>query len=336
MTTMPRHIQCAGEWTMKRRIVVLLFAIALPLLGWAEQCWAQTKVARIGFLTPASGGPRTELVEALRTRGYIEGQTITFEIRAAENNLDRLPELAAELVRSKVDVIVAVSRPAILAAKHATKTIPIVMNFWGSEGLVESGIVASFARPGGNITGVYMLAAELDAKRFELLLEALPNARRIAVLNRGNSMPFARVREAARRAGIQLHITDPPGPEGYDRVFDAMTKANVDAVLVLSFPRFFYEHQQIIDAAAKRRIPAMYEWSETARDGGLMAYGPVRAELHGRVATQVDRILKGANPGDLPIEQPTKFEFVVNLKTAKALGLTIPESIMVRADEVIR
>ena len=201
---------------------------------------------------------------------------------------------------------------------------------WGGEGLVESGVVASFARPGGNITGIYMLAAELDAKRFELLLEALPNARRLGVLNPGDGWTFTEVRQAARAAGIQLHITAPPGPEGYDRIFDTMARARVDAVLVLSFPRFNYEHPRIIEAAAKRRIPAMYEWGEIARDGGLLAYGPVIAELNRRVAIYVDRILKGANPGDLPVEQPTKFEFVVNLKTAKALGLTIPQSILAR------
>ena len=259
-----------------------------------------------------------------------------FEVRSAENNLDRLPELAAELVRAKVDIIVAVSPPAIVAAKQATSTIPIVMDFWGGEGLIESGVAASFARPGGNITGVYMLAAELDAKRFELLLEALPGARKVAVLNRGNGWPFTDVRQAARAAKIQLYITDTPGLEGYDLVFDAMARARVDALLVPSFPRFYFEHQRIIEAAAKRHIPAIYEWGEIAKDGGLMAYGPVFAQLNRRVAIQIDRILKGAKPGDLPIEQPTKFEFVVNLKTAKALGITIPESILVRADEVIK
>jgi len=315
----------------------LLLAIALlTTVGWTGQCWAQAKLARIGFLTPASGGPRKEFVEALRALGYIEGQTITFEVRAAGENPDRLPELAAELVRSKVDIIVAVSPTAIRAAKQATSTIPIVMHFWGGEGLIETGVVASLARPGGNITGVHMLSAELDAKRFELLVEALPNAKKVAVLNRANGSPLTQVYEAARTAGVPLYLTDSPGPEGYDRVFDAMAKARVDAVLVPSFPRFYYEHQRIIEAAAKRRIPAMYEWGEIARDGGLMAYGPIYAELTRRVANYVDRILKGTKPGDLPIEQPTKFEFVVNLKTAKVLGLTIPRSILVRADEVIR
>jgi ABC-type uncharacterized transport system substrate-binding protein len=322
---------------MRHRIAAaLLLTVVLLTLGWTGQCWAQAKIARIGFLTPASGGVWPEFVEALRALGYVENQTITFEVRAAGDNLDRLPELAAELVRSKVDVIVAVSPPAILAAKQATSTIPIVMGFWGGEGLIESGVVASFARPGGNITGVYMLAAELDAKRFELLLGALPNARKVAVLNPGDGWTFTEVRQGARAARVQLHITDPPGSEGYDRVFDTMAKARVDAVLVLSFPRFYFEHKRIIKAAAKRRIPAMYEWGEIARDGGLMAYGPVFAELLGRVALYVDRILKGAKPGDLSIEQPTKFELVVNLQTARALGIQIPESIMVRADEVIR
>jgi len=323
---------------MRHRIIAaLLLALGLlATLGWTGQCWAQAKIARIGWLTPASGGPRTEFVEALRALGYVEGQTITFEVRAADNNLDRLPGLAADLVRSNVDIIVAVSPPAIRAAKQATSTIPIVMGFWGGEGLIETGVVASFARPGGNITGVHMLSAELDAKRFELLVEALPTAKKVAVLNRANGSPFTQVVQAARAAGIQIHVTDPPGPAGYDRVFDAMAKAHVSAVLVPSFPRFYNEHQLIIEAAAKRRLPAMYEWGDIARDGGLMAYGPVNAELRRRVANYVDRILKGAKPGDLPIEQPTRFEFVVNLRTAKALGITFPQSILVRADEVIK
>jgi putative tryptophan/tyrosine transport system substrate-binding protein len=316
---------------------LLLVAVALlTMVVSTERSWAQTKIARIGFLTPASGGVWPEFVAALRALGYVEGQTITFEVRPAGDSLDRLPELAADLVRSKVDVIVAVSPPAILAAKHATSTIPVVMGFWGGEGLLESGLVTSFARPGGNVTGVYMLAAELDAKRFELLLQALPNARKVAVLNPGDGWMFTEVRQAARAAGIQLHITDPPGSEGYDRLFDTMAKARVDAVLVLSFPRFYYDHQRIIEAAAKRRIPAMYEWGEIGRDGGLLAYGPVRAELNRSVASYVDRILKGAKPGDLPIEQPTQFELVVNLRTARALGLTIPQSILQRAEQVIR
>ena len=323
---------------MRHRIAaVLLVAVAsLTTLGWTGNSWAQAKVAKIGFLTPTTKFVWPQFVAALRALGYIENQTITFEVRAAEGNLDRLPALAAELVRSKVDIIVAVSPPAILAAKQATGTIPVVMAFWGGDGLIESGVIASFARPGANITGVYMGADELEAKRLELLLEAVPTARKIAVLNPGDGRSFAGLRYAAQKAGVQLHISDAPGPEDYGRVFDAIASARVNAVLVPSFPRFYFEHQRIIDAAAKHRIPAMYEWGEIARDGGLIAYGPVFAELTRRVAIYVDRILKGAIPGDLPVEQPTVFELVVNSKTARLLGQPISQSILQRADEVIR
>jgi len=187
------------------------------------------------------------------------------------------------------------------------------------------------------VTGVYMLAAELDAKRLELLLQAMPVAKRLAVLNPGPEWgKFAEVRKVAPAGRIQLYLTDVPGSEGYEAVFETITNDRIDAVLVPSFPRFYLEHQQIIEAAAKRRVPAMYEWGEIARDGGLMAYGPVFAQLNRRVASYVERILKGARPADLPVELPTQFELVINLKTAKALGLTIPQSILQRADEVIR
>ena len=320
-------------------IGILTLGILVAPLGAEAQPAA--KVWRIGYLTPARDTPETTLREtlreALRKLGYVEGRNVRFEIRAAENNLDRLPELAAELARANVDLIIAVSPPAIRAARQATSTIPIVMGFWGGEGLIESRIAASFARPGGNVTGVYMLAAELDAKRLELLLEAVPAARRVAVLNPGRGWgKLAEVRQVAPAAMVELHLTEVPGSEGYEAVFKTMTKDRVDAVLVPSFPRFYLEHQRIIEAAARRRIPAMYEWGEIARGGGLMAYGPVMAELNGRVAIHVDRILKGAKPADLPIEQPTIFEFVVNLKTAKALGLTLPQSILQRADVLIR
>jgi len=240
-------------------------------------------------------------------------------------------------VRAKVDVIVAVSPPAILAAKQATDTIPIVMAYWGADGLIESGIVASFARPGGNVTGVYMLAAELDTKRLELLLQAVPRARKVGVLDpHAPRFTLTDVQRVARAAGVQLHVTAVgTGRDGYQRAFDAMAKAGVEALLVPSFPRFFKSARQIIELAARRRIPAVYEWPSMAEDGGLMAYGPTFAELDGRVAAIVHRILKGAKPGDQPIEQPTKFELVVNLKTAKALGVTIPPSLLLRADQVI-
>ena len=296
------------------------------------------KIWQIGYLSPSRKGVEATLAEALRELGYVEGQTARFDVRSAEDDLKRLPELAAALVRAKVDLIVTVSQPAIRPASQATRTIPVVMDFWGGEGLIESGTVASFAHPGGNVTGVYMLAAELEAKRLELLLEALPNARKVAILNPGSDSGgdyFAKVRRVAQATNVQLYMTDVPSAESYEPVFEAMMKERPDALLVPSSPRFSPERQQIVAAIARRRIPAMYEWGDIARAGGLIAYGPVFAELQRLVAGYVHRILKGANPADLPVEQPKRFELVLNLKTANALGLTVPPSILFQADEVI-
>ena len=312
-------------------VAVALWLFVAPLNAEAQPA---ARVWRIGYLTPAEFPPAT-LIEALRQLGYVDGQTAKLEIRGAKNDLGRLPELAADLVRAQVDIIVAASPPAIIAAKQRTSTIPVVMAFWGGEGLVESGVVASFNRPGGNVTGVYMFAAELDAKRLEFLFEAVPRARNIAVLNPGRGWSLAHLREVAETRRLQLVVSDLPGPDGYGPTFTAMSKAKVDAVLVPSFPRFYFEHLLIIEAAAQRRIPAMYEWGEIARAGGLIAYGPVIADLLRQAALYVDKILKGAKPGDLPVVQPTKFELVINLKTAKALGLTIPATMLGRADQVI-
>jgi ABC-type uncharacterized transport system substrate-binding protein len=322
----------AAAGLMDRR--AFLGALALLAAPRGADAQAARKVWRVGYLTPTDI-PRAELVAALRALGYIEGQTVRLEIRSAENDLDRLPELAAELVRAPVDIIVAVSPPAIVAAKRATATIPIVMAFWGGEGLIESGAVASFTRPGGNITGVYMFAAELDAKRLELLLQAVPKARRIGVLNPGPVWSLTHLQPVVDRHRLRLVVGEVPGPRAYGPAFSAMSKARVDAVLVPSFPRFFREHTLIVQAAAKRRLPAVYEWGDIVRAGGLMAYGPVHADLNHLVAAYVDKILRGAQPGDLPVEQPSKFELVINLKTAKALSLTIPPSLLARADQVI-
>ncbi len=317
----------------RRRFLSSLSAslLAAPLVAKAQPV---AKVWRIGYLTPAEI-PRATLIDALRELGYVEGQTARLEIRGAKNDLGRLPALAASLVQAQVDIIVAVSPPAIVAARQATTAIPIVMAFWGAEGLLESGVVASFTRPGGNVTGVYMFAAELDAKRFEILLEAAPKARTIGVLNPGPGWSLTHLQRAAASRRVQLLLSDMPGPDGYGSTFAAMSKARVDAVLIPSFPRFYNDHLSIIEAAARRRLPAIYEWGDIARAGGLIAYGPVIDELNRRVAMYVDKILKGARPGDLPVEQPTKFELVINLKTAKALGLTIPPSLLLRADQVI-
>jgi putative ABC transport system substrate-binding protein len=310
--------------------------LAAPLAAEGQQAG---RMYRIGWLTPALADDENSRAfrEAMRALGYVEGQTVAFESRSAADDLDQVPRLAAELVRSKVDVIVAVSPPAILAARQATDTIPIVMAFWGTGGLVESGIIASVARPGGNVTGVYMLAAELDAKRLDLLLQAVPKARKVGVLDPEAGFTLTEVQRVAEAAGVQLHVTAVGrGREGYQRAFDSMVKVRVGALLIPSFPRFYKDARQIIELAARRRIPAVYEWPSMAKDGGLMSYGPTFAELDGRVAAIVDRILKGAKPGDQPIEQPTKFELVINLKTAKALGLTIPPSLLARADEIIQ
>jgi putative ABC transport system substrate-binding protein len=323
---------------MNRRAFVRAFAGALLAAPLAAEGQQVGKVYRIGWLTPAvMEVPTRSQREALRALGYVEGQAVAFESRSAEDHLDRLPRLAAELVHSKVDVIVAVSPPAILAARQATDTIPIVMAYWGAGGLIESGIVANFARPGDNVTGVYMLAAELDVKRLELLLQAVPKARKVAVLDlQAVGFTLTEVQKVAEARGVQLHVTAVgSGREGYQRAFDGMAKARVEALLVPSFPRYFRDARQILELAAKRRIPAVYEWPSMAEAGGLMAYGPTFAELDGRVAAFIDRILKGAKPADLPVLQPTKFDLVINAKTAKALGLTIPPSVLQRADQVI-
>jgi ABC-type uncharacterized transport system substrate-binding protein len=315
-------------------VLASLMLLAMPITASGQ---AAGKLWRIGYLTP-SDIPMETLLAAFRDLGYVEGRNARFEIRTAQNNFDRLPDLAAELVRAPVDVIVAVSPPAIVAARRASATIPVVMAFWGGEGLVESGVVASFSRPGGNVTGVYMLADELDVKRFELLLEAVPKARTVAMLNPGGGWNVSRLTDDMRRSaearGVRFLVSD-ESRGGYDATFAAMNKAKVEALLVPSFPRFYREHAAIVEAAARHRIAAMYEWGDMARAGGLIAYGPVIAELNRRVATYVDKIFKGANPGDLPVEQPTKFELVINLKAAKALGITIPQALLLRADEVI-
>jgi putative tryptophan/tyrosine transport system substrate-binding protein len=323
---------------MNRRTFIRAAAGSLLISPLAVLAQPAAKIVRIGWLTPDVVEVHTRAFrDAMRALGYVEGQTFVVETRSADNDLDRLPGLAAELVRSNVDVIVAVSPPAIIAARKATDTIPIVMAFWGGGGLIETGMVANLARPGSNVTGVSMLAAELEAKRLELLLQAVPKARRVGVLNPGRGPTLAEVERVADSAGVQLRVTPVTGGDDrYQRAFDALAQSQVDALLVPSFPRFFKDARTIIDLAASKRIPAIYEWPSMAEDGGLMAYGPTLAELDGRVASFVQRIVKGARPGELPIEQPSKFELVINLKTAKALDMTIPPSLLLRADRVLQ
>ena len=321
-----------------------LGAIAGGLLAAPSIAVAQpTRMWRIGHLLPVRQADvamlQAPFIEALRELGYVEGRNLQLETRTAEGDFSRLPALAAELAQSRVDVIVAASGAAIRAASQATKSTPIVMAFWGGNDLLESGIVASFARPGGNVTGIFMLADDLEGKRLEWLLQARPNARRIAMLNTGprSGEPIPpEVHKVASAAKVEIVLTQVPGRNDYLSVFQAMTRDRIDAALVPSFPRFFLEQAQIFDAAANQRIPAIYEWGDMSRAGGLIAYGPVLIDLHRRAARYVDQILKGARPGELPVEQPTKFELVINLKTATALGMTIPQPLVLRADEVIR
>jgi putative ABC transport system substrate-binding protein len=263
------------------------------------------------------------------------------EYRSAEGKLDRLPDLAAALVALKVDVIVGASTPPALAAKRATGTIPVI--FAAVADAVASGLVTSLARPGGNVTGLSFLAPELVGKCLEQLKEAAPGVSRVAVLSHPGALGERTERDmlkgaevTARGLAVRLQFVEANGPTDFDRAFSEMTRGRADALTVLTSIMLFDERKRLVDLAAKKRLPAVYPWREGADAGGLMAYGASLPDLYRRAATYVDKILKGAKPGDLPVEQPTKFELVINLKTAKALGLTIPPSLLQRADEIIQ
>ncbi|HTN27033.1 MAG TPA: ABC transporter substrate-binding protein [Burkholderiales bacterium] len=318
-----------------------LLAAALAGHGLAQS--QQARIPRVGFLHPAI--PQNNFlasIESLRQGlhelGYDEGRTIVLETRWAEGKLERLPGLAAELVRLKVDVIVAFSSPAVLAAKDATQTIPIVMPV--SSDPVADGLVKSLARPGGNITGLSMMAPELGEKRLQILKEVAPQiSRPVAVMwNPAYTGMVARFREAQRTApkiGLEVKSVEVRDSRELESALDAFAHGRPDALLLLADPLTSSQRLRIVEFAAEARIPAIYETRLFAEDGGLISYGPNPNELCRRAATYVDKILKGARPGDLPIEQPSRFELVVNLKTAKALGLAIPRSILVQADKVI-
>src|SRR5216684_4296283 len=309
--------------------------LAAPLGSLAQQPTA--RIARIGFLgqTSASLSASVIRVEALRTGlrdlGYVEGKNLTIEFRWAEGKHERLPDLAAELVRLKVDVIVTQGTPGALAAKQATATIPIVMAVVADP--VATGLVASLARPGGNITGGSWVSHEVSAKRLELLRDAFPRTKRVAVLinpNNASNPPILQAMElAARSLKLEISQFEARGPNEFESAFTAMAAKRVDAVTIIA------NAKAIANLAAKKRLPLM-AFNETVEAGGLMAYGANFPEMYRRAASYVDKILKGAKPGELPIEQATKFELVINLKAAKALGLTIPQSVLLRADEVIQ
>jgi putative ABC transport system substrate-binding protein len=321
-------------------VTLTLSLLVAPRTAEAQQ---PTKVYQIGRLSPGSPTEPDPHLEAfrqgLRELGYVEGQNLIIEYRYAEGGDDRLADLAAELVRLQVDVIVTWGSVAIRAAQHATRTIPIVMA--GTNDPVGDGLLASLAHPGGNTTGFSNLTVELAGKRLELLKEAVPHIARIAVLVNPDNPPAKSLLNsltvAARELRLHLHVVELRRAEELDAAFAAMPQEGADALIVGSDPvRMYSLRGRIADLAAKSRLPAMYEWREYVAAGGLMSYGPSLPDIHRRTATYVDKILKGAKPADLPVEQPVKFDLVINLKTAKALGLTIPPTLLFQADEVIK
>jgi putative ABC transport system substrate-binding protein len=328
---------------MERRAFMAILTggiVAAPLAAEAQQA---AEVARIGVLGGGSAATplREAFLQGLRDLGYVEGRTVVIEYRFDEEKLERLPALAAELVALKVDVIVTGSTPAAIAAKQATRTIPIV--FAAVIDPVADGLVTSLARPGGNVTGLATLGPDLVGKRLEHLKQVVPGVTRVAVLWQPGAVPERTEKDmlkqadvAARTLGVRLQFVEARGPADFGRAFSDMTRARAGALTVWGSQLFFNERRRLADLAAKNRLPALYGTKESVHAGGLMSYGPDIAYMFRRLATYVDKILKGANPADLPVEQPTKFELVINLKTAKALGLTIPQSVLGRADEVIR
>jgi len=331
---------------MNRKITVLTLWAMLFALSVPTQAQQPKKVFRIGYLVatdPATESARFEAIrQALRERGYIEGQNIASEYRYAERKQDRAPELAAELVRLKVDIIVVAGGPTwVQAVKKATRTIPIVMSGRGVDP-VEAGLVESLARPGGNVTGLTLLSRELGGKRLELLKEAVPKLARVAVLYDPAVPGTTReVKEdlpaAARALGLTVQPWEVRDADGFEKVFAALNKQRSDGLYVPGGGQLIGANvKRIVGFALKSRLPSMYGSREAVEAGGLMSYGTVQAESYRRVAYFVDRILKGAKPADLPVEQPTKFELVINLKTAKQIGVIIPQSVLYRADKVIR
>jgi putative tryptophan/tyrosine transport system substrate-binding protein len=323
------------------KIVCLPLTLFLLTVAEAQQ---STKIFRVGILVSASTAVAAPWIDAfrqgLRELGYIEGKNIILEIRGGEARPDRLAHLASELAGLKVDIIVAGGTPALRAAIKATSTIPIVMR--ASTDPVEGGFVPSLARPGGNITGVTSITVDLSEKRFELLAEAVPGVRRIAVLTTsqrvaaGESSVYKKLEAVARVLGVKLHVLSARDPETIDKAFVAMTKERAQALLVTPNPRYLQHGERIINHAAAHRLPAIYYQPIFVENGGLMSYATNNADEYRRAAVYVDKILKGAKPGELPIEQPTKFELVINLKAAKQIGLPIPPNVLARADRVLR
>jgi putative ABC transport system substrate-binding protein len=326
---------------MAKKILAWLL-VAFSSANLCAQAQQPTKVSRIGYITAGSLSAQSARIEAfrqgLRELGYTEGKNLVIEYRQAEGKFDRLPALATELVRLKVDIIISGGPTVTRTAKEATTTIPIVMV--QDSDPVRSGFVASLAHPGGNITGLSTLAPELSGKRLELLKEIVPKLSRVAVLGDStepaNAQSLKEIELAAKAFGFKLQYLDVLIPKDIETAFQAATKGRADAALLLASAVYTPHRKEVADLAVKSRLPAIYINSEFVEDGGLMAYGVSFFDLYRRAATYVDKILKGRKPADLPVEQPIKFEFIVNLKAAKQIGLTIPPNVLVRADKVIR
>jgi putative ABC transport system substrate-binding protein len=322
---------------MKKILSTLLIVAVVG--GASAEAQQAKKIPRIGVLSPGSPGPSPLLdafQQGLRELGYVEGQNIVLEHRFGEGRLERLADLAAELVRLKVDVILTINATAARAAKNATKTIPIVFT-WVADPLE---LVASLAQPGGNVTGLTTIAWDLSGKRLELLKEALPGVSRVGVLwNAANptaTRVFREMEESGQRLGVRIHPMGVRDPDELQKAFEVATKGRVGGLFVIEEAVMASYRPRVLDLAAKRRLPTGSQYKEFAEAGGLLTYGPDLPDLFRRAATYVDKILKGRQPADLPVEQPMKFEFVVNLKTAKQIGVTIPPNVLVRADRVIR
>jgi putative ABC transport system substrate-binding protein len=325
-----------------RRQLVIVFgasALAAPLASFAQ---AQGKVWRIGVLETTSATLNAANLAAfrqgMRELGYVEGRNLIIEYRSADGYGERFANLAAELVALQVDLLVTRGTLAALAAKNATRTIPVVMANAGDP--VDSGLVTSLARPGGNVTGLSSVTVDLETKRFGLLRELVPGSTRIAALyimqNPNNREQWKEIETAARSVGVQPQLLDVRKPEDLGPAFDAAIRQRADGLIVGGDGLMQVNRKLIAELAAKHRLPTIYRSMEFIEAGGLMAYGPSYPDLYRRAATYVDRIFKGAKPGDLPVEEPTKFELIINLKTAKALGLAIPAPLLLRADEVIK
>jgi putative tryptophan/tyrosine transport system substrate-binding protein len=329
---------------MKKKITFLTLCAMLYALSFSVHAQQAGKIFRIGFLDPSTASSMATQLGAfrqeLRKLGWIEGKNISIEYRYAEGKFDRYPELAAELVRLKVDLIVASGGATPLAAKRATSTIPIVMTSTGDP--VSQGLVASLARPGGNVTGNSSLSPELNTKRLEILKDAVPKLAQVGLLWGGggsvlSDLQLKELRPAAVALKLKLEeINTEPDPKGLESAFQTAKQKQVGAIMTTPGVRFFAERKRIVELAGKYRLPAIYPQNEFVEAGGFMSYGADMEDLYRRAAVYVDKILKGAKPADLPVQQATKFEFVINLKAAKQIGLTVPPEVLARANKVVR